>query len=101
MANMTVRNLPDEVHRCVKAIADQRGIRRRPQSGASRCGGVFMIVLDTNVISEPMRSASDETVAAGLNRQQSRTLWAYPNKDKDRINGHDRWPIGLHPRHRA
>ena len=26
MANMTVRNLPDEVHRCVKAIADQRGV---------------------------------------------------------------------------
>ena len=34
-----------------------------------------MIVLDTNVLSEPMRPAPDKTVTALLNRQQSRTLF--------------------------
>jgi len=34
-----------------------------------------MIVLDTNVLSEPMRPTPDETVTAWLNRQRSQTLF--------------------------
>ena len=47
----------------------------RPRFPANRASGVRLIILDTNVISEPMRLQGDPAVQAWLDRQEAETLY--------------------------
>lgn len=57
-----------------------------------------MIILDTNVISEPMRARADPTVAAWLDRQAAETLYLTATNLSELLTGIELLPEGRRKR---
>jgi predicted nucleic acid-binding protein len=65
-----------------------------------------MIVLDTNVVSEPLRPAPDQRVLDWINRQQPQTLFLTTVNVAELLAGIEKMPVGrrrsdLHDRRAA